>query len=162
MCVDFTDLYKATPKDLHPLPNIDKLVDNTCGYATLSFLDAFSGYNQIKMNPKDVDKTAFITEQGIYCYNVMPFSLKNAGATYQRMMDRFFKDNVGKNIYVYVDDMVVKTKAGGDHLDDLQEIFQILRHYRLRLNPAKCAFAVGGGKFLGFMISQRGIEANPD
>jgi len=162
MCVDFTDLNKATPKDLHPLLNIDKLVDNTCGHATLSFLDAFSSYNQIKMNPKDVDKTVFITEQGIYCYNVMPFGLKNAGATYQRMMDRFFKDNVGKNIEVYVDDMVVKTKDCGDHLNDLQEIFQILRYYKLRLNPAKCAFGVAEGKFLGFMISQRGIEANLD
>jgi len=162
MCVDFTDLNKACPKDHYPLPNIDKLVDGTCGHQTMSFLDAFSGYNQIKMNPEDAEKTAFITEMGTYCYTVMPFGLKNAGATYQRMMDLFFRDHIGKNLEVYVDDMVVKTKEGGNHTEDLKEIFNQLRKYQMKLNPSKCAFGVNGGKFLGFMLTNRGIEANPD
>ena len=128
----------------------------------MSFLDAFSGYNQIKMDPMDADKTSFITEMGTYCYTVMPFGLKNAGATYQRMMDIFFKDNIGRNLEVYVDDMVVKTKGDASHLQDLAEIFTQLRHYGMKLNLSKCVFGVNGGKFLGFILTHRGIEANPE
>nr|KYP72761.1 Transposon Ty3-I Gag-Pol polyprotein [Cajanus cajan] len=82
MCTDFTDLNKACPKDSYPLPNIDCLVDNASGYELLSFMDAYSGYNQIRMHPADEDKTAFMADQATYCYKVMPFDLKNAGATY--------------------------------------------------------------------------------
>ena len=114
------------------------------------------------MNPEDAEKTSFITELGTYCYTVMPFGLKNASATYQRMMDLFFIDYIGKNLEVYVDDMVVKTKEGGKHTEDLKEIFNQLRKYQMKLNPSKCAFGVNGGKFLGFMLTHRGIEANPD
>nr|XP_029145223.1 uncharacterized protein LOC112717554 [Arachis hypogaea] len=162
MCVDFTDLNKACPKDAFPLPCIDTLVDNSCGYDTLSFMDAYSGYNQILMHPSDQEKTAFITEYGNYCYNVMPFGLKNAGATYQRLMNRIFEQQIGRNIEVYVDDMVAKTKVGQSHTEDLEEIFAQIRRYNLRLNPEKCAFSVKGGKFLGFMLTSRGIEANPE
>ncbi|XP_072052062.1 uncharacterized protein [Arachis hypogaea] len=162
MCVDFTDLNKACPKDAFPLPCIDTLVDNSCGYDTLSFMDAYSGYNQILMHPSDQEKTAFITEYGNYCYNVMPFGLKNAGATYQRLMNRIFEKQIGRNIEVYVDDMVAKTKVGQSHTEDLEEIFAQIRRYNLRLNPEKCAFSVKGGKFLGFMLTSRGIEANPE
>ncbi|XP_072066796.1 uncharacterized protein [Arachis hypogaea] len=123
MCVDFIDLNKACPKDSYPLPSIDSLVDNASGYATLSFMDAYSGYNQILMHPSDQNKTAFITEFGNYCYKVMPFGLKNAGATYQRLMDKIFAKQIGRNIEVYVDDMVTKTKVGHSHIDDLTEIF---------------------------------------
>nr|XP_025616499.1 uncharacterized protein LOC112708784 [Arachis hypogaea] len=162
MCVDFTDLNKACPKDAFPLPCIDTLVDNSCGYDTLSFMDAYSGYNQILMHPSDQEKTAFITEYGNYCYNVMPFGLKNAGATYQRLMNRIFEQQIGRNIEVYVDDMVAKTKVGQPHTEDLEEIFAQIRRYNLRLNPEKCAFNVKGGKFLGFMLTSRRIEANPE
>jgi len=103
MCVDFTDLNKACPKDSYPLPSIDVLVDNASGCKLLSFLDAFSGYYQIKMHPMDEEKTAFMTERSCYCYKVMPFGLKNAGATYQRLMDKV----LGRNVQAYVDDMVV-------------------------------------------------------
>lgn len=96
MCVDFTYLNKTCPKDHYPLQNIDKLVDGTCGYQTMTFLDAFSGYNQIKMNPEDAEKTSFIMELGTYCYTMIPFGLKNSGTTYQRMMDLFFKDHIEK------------------------------------------------------------------
>ncbi|XP_057745745.1 uncharacterized protein LOC130963660 [Arachis stenosperma] len=141
---------------------VKKNNDNSCGYGTLSFMDAYSGYNQILMHPSDQEKMAFITEYGNYCYNVMPFGLKNAGATYQRLMNRVFEQQIGRNIEVYVDDMVAKTKVGHSHIDDLGEIFGQIRAYNMRLNPEKCAFGVSGGKFLGFMLTSRRIEANPE
>ncbi|XP_072071786.1 uncharacterized protein [Arachis hypogaea] len=162
MCVDFTDLNKACPKDAYPLPCIDNLVDNSCGYGLLSFMDAYSGYNQILMHPSDQEKTAFITEYGNHCYNVMPFGLKNAGATYQRLMNKVFENQIGRNIKVYVDDMVAKTMVGKSHIHDLTKIFGQIRRYNMRLNPEKCAFGVRGGKFLRFILTSRGIEANPE
>nr|XP_025612049.1 uncharacterized protein LOC112705434 [Arachis hypogaea] len=162
MCIDFTDLNKACPKDAYPLPCIDTLVDNSCGYGTLSFMDAYSGYNQILMHSKDQEKTAFITENGNYCYNVMPFGLKNAVATYQRLMNKIFEQQIGQNIEVYVDDMVAKTKLGDPHIQDLADIFGQIRRYKMKLNLEKCAFGVQGGKFLGFILTSRGIEANPE
>ena len=162
MCVDFTDLNKACPKDSYPLPRIDQLVDSTTRHKLLSFMDAFSGYNQIQMTEEDQEKTAFITSKGLFCYKAMPFGLKNAGATYQRLVNKIFHDQIGRNVEVYVDDMLVKSKKDDDHLDDLKETFQMLRKYNMKLNPAKCVFGVSSGKFLGFMVSQRGIEANPD
>ena len=161
MCVDFTDLNKACPKDSYPLPRIDKLVDETSGYELLSFMDAFAGYHQIMMHPKDEEKTAFITENGTYCYKVMPFGLKNAGATYQRMVNMVFKELIGNIMEAYVDDMIVKSKKGESHAGHLSTVFSILRKYNMRLNPTKCSFGVQSGKFLGYMITQRGIEANP-
>ena len=107
MCVDFTDLNKACPKDLYPLPSIDALVDSALGCKMLSFLDAFSRYNQMKMHPRDECKTAFMTETCYYCYKVMSFGLKNAGATYQRLMDKVLAPMLGRNVQAYVDDMVV-------------------------------------------------------
>jgi hypothetical protein len=161
-CTDFRDLNKHCPKDPYPLPNIDSLVDNASGFEFLSFMDAYSGYNQILMHKDDREKTAFVSDFGIFCYNVMPFGLKNAGATYQRLMDRIFQDQKGKIVEVYVDDLLVKTPRGGNHVTDLQAVFDQLRLYNVRLNPDKCMFGVRAGKFLGFMLTQRGIEANPD
>ena len=92
----------------------------------------------------------------------MPFGLKNTGATYQRLVNHMFRPQIGRNVEVYVDDMLVKSVDEGSHLDDLQETFETLRRYKMKLNPSKCAFGVSSGKFLGFMVSQRGIEANPD
>uniref|UniRef100_A0A2N9FK28 Uncharacterized protein n=1 Tax=Fagus sylvatica TaxID=28930 RepID=A0A2N9FK28_FAGSY len=162
VCIDFTDLNKACPKDPFPLPKIDQLVDATSGHQRMSFLDAFQGYHQIAMNPADEEKTAFITPRGIFCYKVMPFGLKNAGATYQRMITKMFSSQLGKTVEVYIDDMVVKSVRAEDHLEDLRAVFNTLRRHRLKLNASKCAFGVGSGKFLGFMVTQRGIEANPD
>jgi hypothetical protein len=162
MCVDFTDLNKACPKDSYPLPRIDQLVDSTAGHKLLSFMDASSGYNQIQMTEGDQEKTTFITSRGLFCYKVMPFGLKNVGATYQRLVNKMFHDQIGRNVEVYVDDMLVKSKKDEDHLTDLKETFQVLRRYNMKLNLAKCVFGVSSGKFLGFMVSQRGIEANPD
>ena len=162
MCVDFTDLNKACPKDSYPLPNIDALVDSASGCKMLSFLDAFSGYNQIKMHPKDESKTAFMTETCSYCHKVMPFGLKNAGATYQRLMDKVLAPMLGRNVQAYVDDMVVTSHERGQQAVDLEELFATISRYHLKLNPEKCVFGVEAGNFLGFMLTERGIEANPD
>ena len=162
LCVDFTDLNKACPKDSFPLPRIDQLVDSTAGHALLSFMDAYSGYNQIKMYAPDRQHTSFVTDRGLYCYTVMPFGLKNAGATYQRLVNKMFKDLLGRTMEVYVDDMLVKSIRADDHLVDLAGMFEVLRRHQMKLNPAKCAFGVASGKFLGYMVNQRGIEANPE
>ena len=162
MCVDFTDLNKACPKDPFPMPKIDQLVDATVGHPRMSFLDVFQGYHQIPLALEDQEKTAFVTPIENYHYKVMPFGLKNAESTYQRMMTRMFESELGKNIEIYIDDMVVKSKMVSEHLGDLQAIFQILKKYKLRLNASKCSFDVGSGKFLGYMVTHRGIEVNPD
>ncbi|KAK9042315.1 hypothetical protein V6N11_017392 [Hibiscus sabdariffa] len=137
MCVDYRDLNRASPKDNFPLPHIDTLVDNTAGHSYFSFMDGFFGYNQIKMCPNDMSKTTFVTLWGTFCYKVMPFRLKNAGATYQRAMVALFHDMTHKEI-------------------------ERLREFHLKLNPAKCTFGVTSGKLLGFIVSRRGIEIDPD
>ena len=101
-------------------------------------------------------KTSFVTSQGLFCYRVMPFELKNAGTTYQRLMNRMFAPQIGRNVQVYVDDMLVKSRREEDHLEDLRVTFDTLRSYNMKLNQGKCAFGVTAGKFLGFMVSQRG------
>ncbi|CAJ2677241.1 unnamed protein product [Trifolium pratense] len=162
MCVDYTDLNRACPKDSYPLPCIDKLVDNSSGFKLLSFMDAYSGYNQIPMAVADRGKTAFMTESGNYYYNVMPFGLKNAGATYQRMMNKVFRAEIGDMLEVYMDDMIVKSHEEIDHTAHLRKVFEQARKHNMRFNPEKCTFGVRAGKFLGFYLTERGIEANPD
>ena len=162
VCVDFRDLNKASPKDDFPLPHIDMLVDSTAGHPMLSFMDGFSGYNQILMALEDMEKTSFITEWGTYCYWVMPFGLKNAGATYQRAATTLFHDMMHRDVEVYVDDMIVKSQGGADHLAALQRFFERIRQFRLRLNPKKCTFGVTSGKLLGHIVSERGIEVDPE
>ncbi|KAK4397993.1 hypothetical protein Sango_1274800 [Sesamum angolense] len=111
--------------------------------------------------PKDGKRVSFITSAGIFCYVARPFSLKNAGATYQCLVDKIFRPQFGRNIKVYIDDMLVKSKEAKDHITDPEETFSVLRNYRLKLNPKKYAFGVQRGRFLGFMVTHRGIEANP-
>ena len=160
--VDFTDLNKVCPKDPFPMPRIDQLVDATAGHPRMSFLDAFQGYHQIPLALEDQEKTAFVTPTGNYHYKVMSFDLKNVGSTYQRMMMRMFELQLGKSIEIYVDDMVVKSKVVSEHLKDLGNTFNVLRKHKLRLNASKCSFGVGSGKFLGYMVTHREIEVNPD
>jgi len=162
MRADFIDLNKACPKNSYPLPNIDTLVDSASGCKLLSFLDAFFGYNQIRMHPKDECKTKFMTELSCYYYKVLPFRLKNAGATYQRFMDRVFALMIGRNVQAFVDDMVVTSQVKDQHVADLEELFTTIPKYRLKLNPEKCVFGVEAGKFLGFLLTECGIEANPE
>ena len=162
MCVNFTDLNKACPRDNYPLPRVDVLVDSTTRHQLLSFMDVFSGYNQIRMHEADQEKTSFVTSQGLFCYKVLPFGLKNEGVTYQRPMNKMFAQKIGRNVQVYVDDMLAKSRREEDHLEDLKETFDTLCSYNMKLNPGKCAFRVTAGKFLRFMVSQKGIEANPE
>ena len=162
VCVDFTDLNKACPKDPFPMPKIDQLVDATVGHPRMSFLDAFQGYHQIPLALDDQEKIAFVTPIGNYHYKVMPFGLKNAGSTYQRMITKMFEPQLGRSIEVYIDDMVVNSKVVSEHVEDLTNIFDILRKHKLRLNTSKCSFGVGSGEFLGYMVTHRGIEVNPD
>ena len=120
VCVDYTDLNDACPKDSFPLPRIYQIVDGSSGHGMLSFLDAFSGYHQIPMYAPDAEKMTFITPHGLFCYNVMPFRLKNVRATYQRLVTKMFKSLLGKTMEVYIDDMLVKSKQRPDHVTHLQ------------------------------------------
>ncbi|KAM2536746.1 hypothetical protein TB1_022157 [Malus domestica] len=139
MCVDYTDLYNGCPNDSFPLPLIDRLIDSTAKCELLNFMDAYSGYNQILMNLLDQEHTTFTIDKGLYCYKVMPFSLKNAGATYQRLVNSMFAEQIGKSMKVYVDDMLVKIKNADQHITNLSKTLTILKRYQMRLNPNKCA-----------------------
>ena len=114
------------------------------------------------MAEENQEKIVFITSQGLYCYKVMPFGLKNIGTTYQRLVNKMFSKQIGRNMEMYVDDMLVKSKEELAYLDNLKETFTTLKQYQMKLNPSKCAFGVVSGKFLGFMVFQKGIEANPE
>ncbi|RVW32710.1 Transposon Ty3-I Gag-Pol polyprotein [Vitis vinifera] len=162
VCVDFRDLNKASPKDEFSSPHIDMLVDSTAGHSMLSFMDGFFGYSQILMALEDMEKTSFITSGVLIGYRVMPFGLKNAGATYQRAATTLFHDMMHRDVEVYVDDMIVKSRDRSDHLAALGRFFERIRQFRLRLNPKKCTFGVTSGKLLGYMVSERGIEVDPD
>ena len=122
----------------------------------------FLGYHQIKMAIEDVEKTAFLTPCGVYCYTCMPFGLRNAGATFQRLMHIALGPQLGRNVEAYVDDIVVKSREAKTLIQDLEETFASLCEVDLRLNPEKCVFGVPSGKLLGFLVSHRGIEANPE
>jgi hypothetical protein len=161
MCIDFTSLNKSCSKDNFPLPRIDKIVDSAAGCEVMSLLDCFSGYHQIYMKKEDKANTSFITPFGTYCFITMPEGLKNTGSTFSRLTKTVLESQVGRNIFTYVDDIVVASKNKEDHLADLAETFTNMRDARLCLNPEKCVFGVRQGKILGYLVSHRGIEANP-
>lgn len=152
---------RACSKDSFPLPRINQLMDLTAGHQRFSFLNAYRGYHQIAMYEPDREITYFTTPRGLYYYKVMPFGLKNARATFQRMMTKMFAPLLGCTIEAYIDDMVAKSKDESQYLTDLAEMFAILKRHKLRLNASKCAFGVGTSKFMGFLVTNRGIEANP-
>jgi hypothetical protein len=162
MCIDYTSLNKACPKDLYPFPRIDQIVDSTSGCDLLSFLDAYSGFHQIQMSREDRKHTAFVTVDGLYCYVVMPYGLKNALPTFVRAMSKTFGDLIRDKVEVYIDDIMVKTKRGLTLVEDLTLVFDKLRATHTKLNPDKCVFGVSARMFLGFLVSYRGIEANPE
>ena len=161
VCVDYTDLNEACSKDSFPLPRIDQIVYGSSGHRMMSSLDAFSRYHQIPMHPPHAEKKTFITSHGLSCYNVMSFGLKNVRATYQRLVIKIFRPLIGKTMEVVIDDMLVKSKEHLDHMKHLQETFELLHTYDMKLNPLKCVFGINSDKFLDFMITHRGIEANP-
>ncbi|CAN6586637.1 unnamed protein product [Malus baccata var. baccata] len=159
-CVDYRNINGATPKDEYPMPMADLSIDAVAKNKVLSFMDGNTGYNQIKMAPEDIHKTAFRCpgHMGAYEYLVKPFGLKNAGATYQRAMNAIFHDLIGHNMEVYIDDIVVKSKTEEQHLIDLTQALTRMRVHKLKMNPKKCAFGVRAGNFLGFLVHQRGVE----
>jgi hypothetical protein len=161
MCIDFTDLNKACPKDEVPLPRIDSLVDAATSSELMSLLDCYSGYHQIWMKKEDDPKTSFITPSGTYCYLRMPKGLKNAGGSFSRMTTKVLHSQIGRNVLTYVDDIIVKSTKQENHITDLQETFVNFRQAGLKLNPEKCVFGVKKGKFLCCLVSTKGIEANP-
>jgi hypothetical protein len=161
MCIDYTSLNKACPKDPFPLSRIDQIMDSTSGCDLLCFLDAYSGFHQIPMSREDEENTAFITVDGLFCYVSMPYGLKNALPTFVRVMHKTFGDLIRDLVEVYVDDIVVKVKSSASLLDNLALVFDMLHLTRTKLNPDKCVFGVTMGKLLGFLVSWQGIEANP-
>ena len=162
MCVDYRDLNRVSPKDNFSLPHINTLVDNITKNSQFSFMDGFSEYNQIWMAPEDRETNAFVTIWGIFFYKVMPFGLKNTGATYQRAKVMLFHDMMHKEIEVYVDDLIAKSREDESHVENLRKLFKRLRKLQLKLNLAKCTFGVTSGKLLGFIVSRKGIEVDPD
>jgi hypothetical protein len=161
MCTDYTSLNKTCPKDPFPLPRIDQIMDSTSGCDLLCFLDSYSGFHQIPMSREDDENTAFITADSLFCYVSMPYGLKNALPTFMRVMHKTFGDLIRDLVEVYVDDIVVKVKSSASLLDNLALVFDRLRLPRTKLNPNKCVFGVTAGKLPGFLVSCRGIEANP-
>ncbi|GJW46500.1 reverse transcriptase domain-containing protein [Tanacetum coccineum] len=155
------DLNKACMKD-GPLPEIDWKVESLCKFPFTCFLDAYKGYHQIKMAKKDEEKTAFIISQGIFCYSKMPFSLRNAGVTYQHLVDKAFHKKIGRNLKVYVDDLIVKSRMEDEIIRDIEETFKTLREINMKLNPKKCTFGVEEGMFLGYKVNTKGIMVCPE
>ncbi|GJV96891.1 reverse transcriptase domain-containing protein [Tanacetum coccineum] len=162
MCVDFKDLNKACPKDDYPLQEIDWKVESLCGFPFICFLDAYKGYHQIQMAKEDEEKITFITSQGIFCYTKMPFGLRNAGATYQRLVDKAFHKQIGRNLEVYMDDLVIKSRTKDEIVRDIEETFKTLREINMKLNPKKCTFGVKEGMFLGYKVNTKGLKVCPD
>jgi hypothetical protein len=147
-------------KNKHGASKIIDTLETYQGCALMCFLDAFSSCHQIKMVVEDLDKTAFITPIGCYCYTCMPFGLKNAGATFQRAMRKCLGPQIGHNIKAYINDIVMKSQINESLIDDLRKTFAKLRKVQLKLNPEKCTFGVPSGKLLGYLVSHWGIEAN--
>lgn len=158
MCVDYSELNNASPKDSFLLPKINHIVDALIGDELLSFLDAYSRCNQISILAKDAEKTAFTTPIGTFYYHVMPFGLKNTGATYQRMMSILFNPLLRNTMEVYINDMLVKFTKKDDHVSHLKVTFWLMREHKLKLNLKKCAFEVSSGNFLSHVVSKKGIE----
>jgi hypothetical protein len=161
LCIDFTDLNKACPKDEFPLPRIDSLIDAAATSELMSLLDFYSGYHQIWMKKDDEPKTSFITPSGTYCYLRMPEGLKNAIGSFTRMTVKVLHSQIGRDVLTYVNDIIVKSTKQENHVANLQETFANFRQAGLKLNLEKCVFGVKKGKFLGCLVSTKGIEANP-
>ena len=160
-CVDYRRLNKITKKDAYPLPRVDEMLDTLSGSKWFSTLDLASGYWQVQMHPKDREKTAFTTRFGTYEFNVMPFRLCNAPATFQRLMDRIYKDIAWKFVVVYLDDTIIYSRTFEDHLKHLRKVFIRIRKAGLRLNLEKCKFWMQRLPFLRHIVTSQGIASDP-
>jgi hypothetical protein len=162
MCTDFTDLNKCCPEDDFLLTRFDNVIDSVAGYETMALLDCFSRYHQIWLYEEDVEKTSFITPFNTYCYLRMLEGLKNASPMLDRMTKAILKEQIGRNVFAYVDDIMVTSRKKETQLQDLAETFANMRRAQLKLNPERCVFGVSRGKVLGWIVSVKGIKANPD
>ncbi|GJW88822.1 reverse transcriptase domain-containing protein [Tanacetum coccineum] len=162
MCVDFKDLNKACPKYGYPLPEIDWKVESLCGFPFKCFLDVYKGYHQNKWKRKMKTTIEFIYNAKQYLYTKMPFGLRNAGATYQRLVDKAFHKQIGRNLKVYVDNLVIKIRTEDEIVRDIKETFKTLREINMKLNPKKYTFGVEEGMFLGYKVNTKGLKVCPD
>ncbi|GKE07488.1 reverse transcriptase domain-containing protein [Tanacetum coccineum] len=160
-CIDFTDINKACPKENYSLPTTESKVEDIHQHQFKCFLDAYKGYHQISIDKKDEEKTAFYTREGVFCYKRLPFGLKNAGATNQRLIDKVFICQVGRNMGVNAEEMVIKSDSEEEIIADIKETLERLRVINLKLNPKKCSFGVEEGRFSGHLIIKQGIKADP-
>jgi hypothetical protein len=162
MCTDFTDLNKCYPKDDFPLARIDQIVNSTTSCEVMALLDCFYGYHQIWLRKEDEEKSSFIMPFSTYCYMRMPEGLRNADPTFCGITKVELKDQVGRNVFSYIDDIVVASKKKASYISDLTETFTNMHKAKLELNLDKCIFDVTRGKILGCLVSTKGIEASPD
>jgi hypothetical protein len=161
MCIDFTELNKACPKDPYPLPRIDIIIDQAADCEMLSLLDCFSGYHQVWMRREKGAKTGFTTPFKVFYFVRMPEGLRNVGPTFNCMMKLILGSQLGRNASAYVDDIVIMSEKETDHIANLTETFDNMRRNGLKLNPEKCIFSICKGQLLGYMVSKQGIQANP-
>jgi hypothetical protein len=163
VCVDFMNLNRATPKEEYPMPIADVLINNESGHKMINFLNGNAGYNQIFMVKEDVHKTAFqcLGFVGLFEWVVITFGLKNTGVTYQRAMNLIFHDLLGVILEIYIDDVVVKLAGFHEHMTNLRVSLERMRKYGLKMNPLQCAFGVTAGRFLGFIVHEKGIQIDP-
>ncbi|GJR58195.1 reverse transcriptase domain-containing protein [Tanacetum coccineum] len=162
MCVNFKDLNKACPKDGYSLTKIDWKVESLCGFPFKFFLDSYKGYHKIQMAKEDEEKNRIHHKQRNILLYEMPFGLRNAGATYQRLIDKAFYKQIGRNLEVYVDDLVIKSYMEDEIVRDIEETFKTLREINMKLNPKKCPFGVEEGMFLGYKVNSKGLKVCPD
>lgn len=161
MCIDYSDLNKACRKDCYPLQEIEQKVESLHDFHQKCFLDIYNSYHLILMSKEDEEKTAFYTDHGIFCYQKMLFRLKNAGVSYQRLVDSLFVNKIGRNIEVYVDDMVIKTPDEQRLQKHIEESLGSLEKVKMKLKPTKYTFEVEEGKFLAYFITKEGIQPSP-
>jgi hypothetical protein len=161
MCMDFTDLNKCFRKDDFPLARIDQIGDSAAGYEIMALLDYFLGYHQIWLRKEDEEKTSFRTSFGTYCYTRMPEGLCNVGPMFHRMKKAALKDQICRNVFSYIVNILAASNKKSSYIFDLTKTFANMREAKLKLNPDKCVFYVGRGKVLGCLDSTKGIEGSP-
>ena len=162
LCIDFRNLNRASLKDNYPLPKMDHILQRVVGATRISMLDGFSGYNQVLVDPKDQEKTTFITHWDTFMYAKMPFGLMNDGATFHRAMDIAFAEDINKFVVIYLDDIMVYSRNESEHVSHLRKIFLKCRKYDISLNPKKSNFAMMEGKLLGHITSEEGVRIDPN
>ena len=161
-CIDFTALNKVTKKCAYPIPLIRDIFDQLQGATIFSTLDLKSGFHQLPIHPEDQEKTAFVCHRGQFSWTRLPMGLSNASSFFQRAMEIVFKGLIGTVCMLYIDDIVCYSRSEAEHVRHLQLLFDRLRQFNLRLNPAKCVFGLKQVKLLGYIVSQQGLKADPD